>query len=62
MKISFFKNWTIATGIDYSYREDCAHVEEIDFNPETQEPTLIEKKWKYSVKIVDKILDPTTNS
>lgn len=52
--ISFFNDWNHSVWADYSTHPDCIHVEEIDFNIDTQEPVLIEKKWKFSVKIVEK--------
>lgn len=87
MKISFFRDWSYVTGIDYWYtphvpyspevkdeetgeilspevqevaergHPDCIHVCDIDFNPETQELTLIEKKWKYLVEVKEIISD-----
>lgn len=55
MIVSFFEDGKHITWADYSHREDCIHTEEIDFNTETQEPILSEKKWKFTVKIVEKL-------
>lgn len=60
--ISFFSDWNFITGADYSHREDCIHVENIEFNPNTHDPVLIEKKWKFSVKLVEKPLPETSTS
>lgn len=54
MIVSFFADWKHVTGADYSHREDCVLTEELDFDQATQEPVLVEKKWKFSVKIVEK--------
>ncbi len=62
MIVSFFEDWKHVTGADYSHREDCVHVEEIDLNIETQEPVLVEKKWKFSVKIVEKVSETSNIS
>lgn len=55
MIVSFFEDGKHITWADYSHREDCIHTEEVEFNTETQEPIISEKKWKFSVKIVEKL-------
>lgn len=59
MFVSFFS--TSSTPIiwaDYTNHPDCIYAEDIDFNPETQTPNLIEEDGEYSIDIQDKPLPP----
>lgn len=54
MIVSFFSDWNHSVWVDYSKHPECVHVEDVDFNTENQNLILTEKKWKFSVKVVEK--------
>ena len=52
MKISFFQDWSYVTWVDYSHREDCIHVADMEI-PEWAKPVLSKKWKKCSVSFID---------
>lgn len=61
MFVSFFEDWENAVWVDCSSNPDCIFASDVDFNPDIQIASLINKNWKYSVKIEDKPLPSETN-
>ena len=57
MIVSFFKDWSYIVWANYTHREDCVHVSDVDFDPTNQELALqySEETW-YTVEVNAKIL------
>lgn len=60
MFVSFFDNWEKAVWVDCTGHENCIHVEDVQFDPTIQDVILKEKKWVFTVEVVDLPPPPET--